>query len=177
MLQILLSYWWLVLPGLAIAAYFVLGFVVKHIWNSGIESILRETQAGFAMGEVVVHSVTMNGTSLVEDETVTQYIVEATIRPSEEPVEWACADLYVYGVDEDGYVNRMQIGEIRKAKMWNGTAFEPIRLNSKHQGSQKLKLSIRFSGNGGLVRFNYNFACFGETFEFPKFESDVLATS
>lgn len=174
MLNFLTDYWWIALPTAAVAAFYVLRFVAARKLESFAEDILHETQAGVSNGDVQIRSVTNVGTKVIEDETATLYNIDATITPSDGQVEWAAADLFLYGIDEDGDENRMRMGEVTQVQRWNGSEFEPIKRGAKQEGSQRLRLSILFAGTAGPARFNYNFACFGPVFELPASQPLVL---
>ena len=177
MLHLFLTYWWVALPVAGVAAFYALRFWAERKFESVAEDILRETQTGFAAGKVEMHSVTVTGTTTVEDETATLYDIDATITPTDETTEWAGSDLFLWGVDEDGDEDPMRIGEVRRLQRWTGSSFEPIKKRAGHVGTERLVLSIRFAGSPGPVRFNYNFACFGPVFDLPECEAEVSVTS
>jgi hypothetical protein len=176
MLNLLFTYWLVVLPAFGVAAFFVLRFWAERKFDSVTESILRETQSLFAEGNVEIHSATFAGTKIIDDETATLYDIDATITPSDGNIEWSGADLFLRGVDDEGGDDPLRIGEIRHLQRWNGSSFEPYNHRAKHVGIQRLLLSIRYAGSPGPARFNYNFASFGPAFDLPQAEEDVLAT-
>ena len=175
MLDFVVSNWWIGLQ-IAIVAVFAFRLWANLRFRAWSDEVLTETQAGFASGDITIHSVAYAGSTIVDGETATRYEIDATIVPSTEPFEWAGADLFLYGIDEDGDSDPMRIGEVRQVQRWNGSSFESIKRGARHQGTQRLKLSIRFAGKPGPTRFNYNFACFGPVFELPAAESEAQLT-
>ena len=172
-----LTYWWLVLPAAAFAAYFVLRFSAGRLIEAEANSILREAQSGFAKGRVDFHSIHRTGTKVIDGETATLYEIDATIAPSSPEIQWSGADLFLYGIDEDGEHDPMRIGEVRQVKRWDGSSFESIKRSANQVGEQRLKLSVRFVGEAGPVRFNHNFGCFGPVFELPSSDAPALVAS
>ena len=71
----------------------------------------------------------------------------------------------------------MRVGEVRQVKRWDGTSFESIKRSANQVGEQRLKLSVRFVGESGPVRFNHNFGCFGPVFELPSSDEPALVAS
>ena len=177
MINLLLANWWIALPIVGVVLFWGLRFWARRKFDFLVQDILSEAQAGFAKGAVNIHSVEFVGTTEVQDETATLYDIEATITPTSEQHEWAAADLFLYGIDEDGDEDCARIGEVRKVQQWSGLTFESIKRGAKHNGEQRLKLTIRFAGAPGLVRFNYNFACFGQAFDLPSADAALQATS
>ena len=175
MLSLLLAYWWIALPAFAVVAVFALRLWAQRRFDSATEDILREAQAGFADGNVTIHSINATGVTEIDGETATLYDIDATISPSSQNHAWAAADLFLYGIDEDGDEDRMRIGEVRQVEQWNGSSFDAIKKTTQHSNEQRLFLYVRFAGAPGAVRFNYNFACFGPVFELPQAEAEVAS--
>ncbi|MEW4489630.1 hypothetical protein AB1L42_16225 [Thalassoglobus sp. JC818] len=164
MLEMLFSYWWAVLPILAVFSYYGVRFWAERKFDSAVQDILAETQSDFARGTVEIHSVEAVRTLKVQDETAILYAIDATISPSDEHVEWSGADLFLRGTNG----NPNEIGDLMTLKLWNGTTFEAIKNKSQLSGPQRLLLSMRYCGKQNEVQFNFNFANFGPAFELPE---------
>jgi hypothetical protein len=175
MMNLLFHYWWLALPVVAIVGYYALRFCAKAQFDAGVQGIVRNAQAGFATGSVNIHAIEVCGVKRIDGEDVIVYDIDVTIVPSTAPHEWAASDLYVYGVDKDGNSDRMRIGEVSRVQRWNGESFESTKRTTIHNDTERLKLSIRFAGQPGPARFNYNFACFGPIFDLPRAETEAFA--
>jgi len=171
MLNMLVDYWWIAVPVAAIVVFYLLRHWAEGKRDDLVEAVLRKAQSGFAKGVVDIHSITCTGTKLVDGETATLYDIDAAITPSDEQIQWAGTDLFLCGIDEDGDKDRMRVGEVRQIQKWNGTSFQPIKKSTRHEGTQRVKLSIRYSGKPGPTRFNYNFACFGPVLDLPQPET------
>ena len=172
MLDMFLSSWWMLVVGMlvvGVAAWFALRFWCKQKTSLMAREILRETQAGFAHGNSEVHSIKAVRTLKVQDETAILYHIDATISPSHERVKWCGSDLFLRGTDRDPN----QVGDVLSVKLWNGTSFEAIKNRTELVGTQRLLLSMRFAGSPGQVRFNFNFANFGEIIRLPEIEIAV----
>lgn len=167
--KMLFPYWWVVLAMFVAAAVCAAKIWAKRRFESIVDDVLHEAQSGFAEGSVELHSVTAVRTIEVQDETAILYHIDATITPSGESVEWCGADLYLRGTDG----NPNQIGEVLHLKQWNGTSFQPIKNRALLVGTQRLLLAIRFAGSPGSVRFNFNFANFGEVIDLPEIAVSV----
>ncbi|MCA9258849.1 MAG: hypothetical protein KDA61_06600 [Planctomycetales bacterium] len=172
MLQVVANYWWLALA-LAAGCYFALRWWIQGSFDAQVQGILNETQATFAKGSVDIHSLAVTGVTTVDGEDAVLYLVDATLTPALQQSTWSAADLYLYGVDKSGSPDRMRIGEVLQAHLWDGAKFGSIKKNFELESAQRLKLSIRFAGEPGLARFNYNFACFGDAFELPAAEPQL----
>jgi len=169
MLELLLSYWWAALAIVGVAAYFAVRFMATRRFDSMVQDVLSEAQEGFSRGNVEVHSVKAAGTMKVQDETAILYHIDATITPSDDDVEWRGTDLFLRGIDGDPN----QIGDVMTVKQWKGESFEQIKNGTQLSGTQRLLLSMRFAGSPGKVRFNFNFANFGQVFQLPEVEIAV----
>ena len=83
------TYWWLVLPAAAVAAYLVLRFSAGLLIEAGANGLLREAQSSFAKGRVDFHSIDRTGTKVIEGETASLYEIDATIAPSSPEIQWS----------------------------------------------------------------------------------------
>ncbi len=175
MLNLLTTYWWIALPLLALGAVLWLRAWAQSRFTSWAEGVLEEAQANFSSGNVEVHSVKSNGSSLVEGEVALNYQIDATIVPTDGQAQWSAADLFLRGIDDGGGENAVQIGEVRSAKLWNGQSFDPIKKNASQDGPQRLQLNVRLAGEPRRIRFNYNFACFGPIIELAESEAELVA--
>lgn len=176
MLNLITGYWWIILPVAAVTAYYTLRAWARWKFDSAVKDVLEEAQSNFARGTVRTHSISSEGTQTVDGEVAMLYTIDATICPTDGQVQWAPADLFLRGVDEDGDENPMQMGEVRAAKLWNGSSFDSVKLGTQFEGEQRVELRLLLAGEPNRVRFNYNFACFGSIIELPEVQAE-LATA
>ena len=169
MLDGLLAYWWIAIPMMGAAAFLAVRFWAQREFDAAIDDILVETQASFAEGDAEVHSIQAVRTIMVQDETAILYHIDATITPTHEGIAWCAADLFLRGVDGDPN----QVGDVLTVKHWNGESFEPIKNKAPLEGTQRLLLSVRFAGSPDDVRFNFNFANFGQVIRLPEIEAEA----
>ena len=170
MLEMLMTYWWLVAIGLAAGAYLLLRVVAERMRGAFVEKVLSNAQAGFAKGDVLVHSVEAVREIIVDDETGIEYAIDATITPSNNEVSWCAADLFLRGASDDPN----QIGDVLRVQRWDGEKFVPAKNRATYEGSQRLRLAMRFAGEPCGVNFQWNCGRFGPEIQLPPLEVTQL---